>query len=353
MPCYNLLALMAVILIIFLNKQYMSHETLEEKVEMAVMNYKVIGTGSAYPVCSKSNDDLATFLDTSDEWISTRTGIKSRHVCTKETISDLAVNAGKAALQNANIDASELDYIICSTIRGDYITPSLACVVQKEIGANCPAYDINAACSGFLYALDTAAGYFARGCAKKVLVIAAEVMSKMVNWQDRATCVLFGDGAGAVVLSEGSNLLSIKLTANGNTDYLRIPHVNGNSPFSDCAYEDSFLHMQGQDVYKFAVISMARDLADVIEEAGLEQSDVDFVLPHQANMRIIDSAKKKLKIAPEKYYTNIETCGNTSCAGVAMLLDELNRKNLFQPGSILALASFGAGLTTGACVIRW
>jgi 3-oxoacyl-[acyl-carrier-protein] synthase-3 len=274
-------------------------------------------------------------------------------VCTTETISDLAIAAGKAALQNAGIEASELDYIICSTIRGDYITPSLACVVQNAIGANCPAFDLNAACSGFLYALDCAAGYFARGRAKKVLIIAAEVMSKMVNWQDRATCVLFGDGAGAVVLGEGDGLLSIKLSASGNTDFLRIPHVSGNSPFSNGQHEEPFLHMQGQDVYKFAVTSMAHDLAEVIEDAGLQQSDVDFVLPHQANMRIIDSAKKKLKIAPEKYYTNIETCGNTSCAGVAMLLDELNRKNLFQPGNILALAAFGSGLTTGACVIRW
>lgn len=320
---------------------------------MGIMNFKVIGTGSAYPACSKTNDDLATFIDTSDEWISTRTGIKSRHVCTTESISDLAIAAGKTALENANIEASELDYVICSTLRGDYITPSLACVVQKAIGAKCPAFDLNAACSGFLYALDCAAGYFARGRAKKVLIVAAEVMSKMVNWQDRATCVLFGDGAGAVVLGEGDGLLSIKLSADGNTDYLRIPHVSGNSPFSDAVHEDSFLHMQGQDVYKFAVTAMARDLAEVIEEAGLKQGDVDFVLPHQANMRIIDSAKKKLKIAPEKYYTNIETCGNTSCAGVAMLLDELNRKNLFKPGDILALAAFGAGLTTGACVIRW
>ena len=320
---------------------------------MGITNFKIIGTGSAYPACSKTNDDLATFIDTSDEWISSRTGIKSRHVCTTETISDLAAAAGKAALQNANMEASELDYIICSTIRGDYITPSLACVVQKAIGANCPAFDVNAACSGFLYALDVAAGYFARGRAKKILIIAAEVMTKMVDWQDRATCVLFGDGAGAVILGEGNNLLSIKLTADGNTDFLRIPNISGNSPFSNDVHQDSFTHMQGQDVYKFAVTSMARDLAEVIQEAGLQQSDVDFVLPHQANMRIIDSAKKRLEIPPEKYYTNIETCGNTSCAGVAMLLDELNRKNMFKPGNILALAAFGGGLTTGACVIRW
>lgn len=317
------------------------------------MNYKIIGTGSARPAASKSNNDLTEFLDTSDEWISTRTGIKSRHVCTTETISTLAADAGKAALQNAGIEASELDYIICATIRGDYFTPSLGCVVQKAIGAHCPAFDINAACSGFLYSLDAAAGYFARGRAKKILVVAAEVMSTMVDWQDRATCVLFGDGAGAVVLGEGDGLLSIKLTAEGNTDYLRIPSVTGNSPFNHFEHQNSYLHMQGQDVYKFAVTAMARDLAEVIQKAGLNQSDVDYVLPHQANMRIIDSAKKKLDIAPDKYYTNIETCGNTSCAGVAMLLDEMNRKGLFKPGNILALAAFGAGLTTGACVIRW
>lgn len=195
------------------------------------MSFQILGTGSAHPACSQTNDDLSAFLDTSDEWISTRTGIKSRYVCTTETISDLAVEAGRAALRDAGVEPEELDLIICSTIRGDYITPALACVVQNRLGATCPAFDINAACSGFVYMLDVAAGYFARKRVKKVLLIAAEEMSKLLDWKDRRICVLFGDGAGAAVLGEGDGLRSIRITTSGNMDVLRIPNVQGKFAF--------------------------------------------------------------------------------------------------------------------------
>jgi 3-oxoacyl-[acyl-carrier-protein] synthase III len=317
------------------------------------MSFNIVGTGSAYPECSKSNEELSQLVDTSDEWISTRTGIKSRHISTSESMTDFVSEAGRLALENASVSPGDLDLIICATIRGDYITPSLACMVQKELGAHCPAFDLNAACTGFIYALDVALGYFARKKAKKILVVAAEAMSKLVDWKDRSTCVLFGDGAGAVVLEEGDGLLSIKISASGSKDFLKIDSSAGNSPFSEDSPINPFLEMNGKEVYKFAVASMCGDLEEVIGEAGLTQQDIDFVLPHQANSRIIETAKGKLKIPAEKYRTNIARFGNTSSASIPILLDELNRAGELKNGDKLALSAFGGGLTTGACVIQW
>ncbi len=317
------------------------------------MSFRILGTGSACPACVKTNEDLSSFLDTDDEWISSRTGTKSRHVSTTETLTEIAATAAKQALEDANIDAKDLDLIICATIQGDYITPSLACMVQKEIGAQCPAFDINAACPGFIYALDIALGYFARNKSSKILIVGTEMMSKHVDWQDRATCVLFGDGAGAVVLGEGDSLLAIKTTAKGELDILNIHGKNGNSPFSQHEKQDEFVHMNGQEVYKFAVISMCRDLKDVIAAAGLTEEEIDFVLPHQANIKIIETAMNRLKIPKERYYNNIERFGNTSAASIPILLDELNRSKRLQNGQNIAMVSFGGGLTTGAVIIKW
>lgn len=318
------------------------------------MNFKIIGTGSARPACVKTNNDLAEFLDTSDEWIRTRTGIEERHVLQDgESISQLATEAALAALKNSGTDPKELDFVICSTIRGDYITPSMACIVARNLGVQCMAFDINAACSGFIYALDCATGFFERNRAQKGLVVSAEAMSKMVDWQDRATCVLFGDAAGAVVLEKGENLLASKLTSDGNVEVLNIPHVYGNSPFSNDEKEPSYLYMDGHGVYKFAVNAMATGLSETIAAAGLKSEDVDHVLPHQANMRIIQAAMKKLDIPEDRYRTNIAHYGNTSSACIPVLLDELNQAGMLKRGQILALTAFGGGLTTGAMVLRW
>jgi 3-oxoacyl-[acyl-carrier-protein] synthase-3 len=317
------------------------------------MSFTIIGTGSAYPECVKSNEELSKIMDTSDEWISTRTGIKERHISIDETLSDIASRAARSALEDADVKPEEIDLIICATIRGEYFTPSLACVVQKKIGATCPAFDVNGACSGFIYGLDIAAGFFARKKANKILVIAAEAMSKLVNWKDRSTCVLFGDGAGAAVLSRGDDLLSIKLSASGNTDYLRIPNVNGNCPYEEESKVESYLYLNGPEVYKFAVTALSQDLAAVIEESGLKQEDVDYVIPHQANIRIIEAAKSRLSIPKDRFITNIERFGNTSSVSIPLLLDEMNKEGRLKAGDILAMSAFGGGLTSGACVIRW
>ena len=317
------------------------------------MNFQIIGTGSAHPACSKTNDDLSHLMETSDEWISTRTGIRSRYVSTGETLTELAVEASRKALENAGVPADELDLIICSTIRGDYITPSEACMVQRGSGASCPAFDVNAACSGFLYSLDVAAGYFARGRVKNVLLVSAEMMSKLVNWKDRATCVLFGDGAGAVVLTQGEGFLSMKLTAQGGAEMLSIPHVEGNSPFCPTEPAPPYLLMDGHGVYRFAVASMERDILDVLAEANLTLGDVSYVLPHQANLRIIEAGRKKLGLPPERVLSNINRHGNMSSACIPTLMDESNRAGLFRRGDILVLSAFGSGLTSAACVLRW
>jgi len=317
------------------------------------MNFQIIGTGSAYPECTKTNEEFSAFLDTTDEWITSRTGIKSRHIATTETLSELASTAAKRALDDAQIKAEDLDLIICATIQGDYVTPSLACVVQKEISANCAAFDINAACPGFIYGLDVALGYFARKRASKILIIGAEMMTKHADWHDRATCVLFGDGAGAAVLSEGDSLLSIKTSAKGATDILRIYGKAGNNPFAEQKEMDQYLYMNGQEVYKFAVAAMCNDLKEVISDAGLTEEEIDLVLPHQANIKIIEAAKNKLNIPQERYCHNIERFGNTSSASIPILLDELNKAGKLHSGQILAMAAFGGGLTTAACIMRW
>lgn len=315
--------------------------------------FELLGTGSKLPACSKTNDDLSTFLDTSDEWISKRTGIHQRSVCVEETLTDLATGAALAALEQSGIAPEDLDLILCATVRGDYITPSLACMVQKELGANCPSLDINAACSGFIYCLDIAAGYFARKAVKHVLIIAGEAMSRLVDWNDRSTAVLFGDGAGAVVLGEGDNLLSIHISAKGSEQPLSIPHVHGNSPFYIGDNVPTFLSMDGQEVYKFAVSSLCHDVLLVLDKAGITQDDVTYVVPHQANLRIIESAAHRLKIPRERYLTGIENMGNISAAGIPIVLDRANREGCFHKGDILALTAFGGGLTTGACILRY
>ena len=316
------------------------------------MSFTIKGTGSSYPKRIVTNDDLASIVDTSDEWIRTRTGISERRVCTNETLSDLVFQAGKVALEDAGLQANEIDLIICSTIRADMITPSMACILQERLGATCPAFDINAACSGFIYAMDVALGYFARGVARNILIVSAEAMSKLVDWTDRATCVLFGDGAGAVVLSEGEDLLSIKTTAAGS-DLLMIPNVEGNSPFADQIESAPYLAMKGQEVFKFAVNAICDDLRDVIHDAGLQEEDINHVLLHQANQRITNTAKKSLDIDSDKYHENIDRFGNTSSATIPVMLDEINKAGKLNTGDLLAMSAFGGGLTTGACVIKW
>ncbi len=317
------------------------------------MSLTVIGTGSALPSRVFTNEDLSQFVEIDDEWIRTRTGIHQRNVLTgDETLTELSVQAARRALENAGTDASELDYVICSTLGGDFITPSLACMVQAGTGARCPAFDINAACSGFVYGLDVAAGLLSSGKAKKILLVCADALSRIIHWNDRKTCVLFGDGTAAVVLEPGDDLLGIRLTSEGDSETLNAPFPRGNFPLRTPG-EPAYLHMNGQKVYKFAVTAITEGISRMLEETGLTCADVDHVLLHQANIRIIEAAQKKLNIPAEKYLTNISDYGNTSSVSIPLMMDLNNRENRFSPGDILVLCGFGGGLTTGTAVLRW
>lgn len=318
------------------------------------MSFRILGTGSALPEKIVTNEDLSHMVETSDEWITKRVGVKQRRVCVTETTLDLGAQAARRALENAGVQPEELDLIVAATISADTISPGLGGMVQNRLGASCPAFDMNAACPGFLFAMDVAAGYFARKAVKKVLVVSAERMSDLLDWTDRSTCCIFGDGAGAAVLGEGDNYLASELHTRGGDDVITIPTAWSNSPFRQLERQKPCVHMAGQETYKFAVTSMVNDIRSVMEKAGITGEQVKAVIPHQANYRIINEARRRLpEIAPEKFHVNIEKYGNTSSASEPILLDEVNRSGVLHSGDYVVMSAFGGGLSSAACVIKW
>ncbi len=316
--------------------------------------FKILGTGHCLPEKVITNDDLAKIMDTSDEWISKRTGIRRRHVITTETTSQLGAEASRRALEMAGVNPAELDLIIGTTATNENIVPGLACSVQKEIGATCPAFDISSACSGFVVAMDVMASFFKSGRVKKALIVSAEHMTRFVDWTDRSTCVLFGDGSGAVVLGEGDNLLSIKVHTSGNTDFVGIRSTRGNCPFAEPVdHHTGFTFMDGQETYKYAIGAMSGDLLEAAEAAGIKPEEIDHIVPHQANLRIIAATQRKLDIPMERFCVGIEELGNTSSASEPIVLDIENRKGRFKEGDIVAFTAFGGGLTDGGAIYRW
>lgn len=314
---------------------------------------RIIGTGSALPSMVVTNQDLTKFLDTSDEWISTRTGIRERRVLSAESLDALASRAAKAALDCAGLTAKDIDFIVCSTVQGEWVTPALSCAVQRDLGAACPALDLNGACAGFVYALDIADAYLKSGKAGRMLIVCAEAMSRIVDWTRREESVLFGDGAGAAVVDGGEGLLASRLTTRTESMPLHVRASTGNSPFETNPIAQDFLHMAGQEVYRFAVSACVEDLREVLSGAGIAQEAVDYFLLHQANFRILEAVRARMEQPPEKFPHNLERYGNTSSASIPILLDELNRAGRLTAGQTLALSAFGAGLVTGACLIRW
>lgn len=298
------------------------------------------------------NDELANYVETNDEWIKQRVGIAERRVATTETCADMAEKAAKAALENAGVKPEELDLIIASTVSGDYASPSLSCLVQKRIGATCMAFDISAACSAFMFLLETAAGYFARGH-KKVLLVSSEKLSKLVDWSDRSTCVIFGDGAGAAVLGEGDSYFDSVFNVTGDDEVIRIPTYAGNSPFSALEPEKPVIHMAGQETFKYAVNAIVHDIKTILERNSISPDEVKYVVPHQANKRIIDAASRRLGIPYEKFVVDIDKYGNTSSASLPIALDELWRSGELKRGDLVVFTAFGGGLADAACLIRW
>ena len=314
---------------------------------------KIIGTGSAHPQCAVTNEMLEQFLDTTDEWITERTGIKERRVISSEKLEDLAVIAANKALEDAGLTAADIDFIICSNVVNEYVTPALSCIIQGKIGATCPTLDINAACAGFIFAMDMAEDKLKCKKAKNILIVCAEEPSRMVSWQNRSTCVLFGDGAGAAVVTEGDELKAIRLTTSSLTEVLYYQRALEPTPYINKEENYEPLVMRGREVFKHAVTNSCRDIRKLLNQTGLEASDIKYFVLHQANHRIIESIRGFLGVEEERVPHNVERYGNISSAALPALLDELNREGKLQKGDKLVFSAFGAGFTTGACVIEW
>ena len=314
---------------------------------------KILGTGSALPKKVVTNDDLAGFLETNDEWISTRTGIRERRVLSNDTLQSLAERAGKAAMENAGVSPEDIDCVLVSTVQAETMSPALACDIQPALGLKCMGMDINGGCTGFIAALAVAEGLIASGRARKLLVLSAEALSRFADWTDRSTCVLFGDAAGGVVGGEGEGVEDIRFASEPRHAVLCAHTPPGNSPFAIDPAPAQYLKMQGQEVYRFAVSHSFRDIRDMLAAHNLAPEDVDFYALHQANMRILEAVRTRLKVDAERFPHNIERTCNTSSATIPVLLDELNRAGKLKPGCRVILSAFGAGLCTGTALIKW
>ena len=319
----------------------------------------IIGTGSYLPETVMTNKDFERIVETSDEWIVSRTGISSRHVVAEgETTSDLAARAAQIAMDRAGVTAEDIDMLFVGTTSPDHIMPSTACGTQAKLGLKCPAVDLMAACSSWMYGLQMAAGAIESGRANTVLVIGAEALTRLLDFTDRSTCVLFGDGAGAVVLqaSESRGVESVVLGADGSGgEQLIIPAGGAAHPVTtaDIEAHDQFVKMNGSEVFKFAVRVIPRATKEALAKSGHELSELRWLIPHQANQRIIATIEERLGLDDEHVYMNLATTGNTSAASIPLALDDLYTSGRLAPGDLLALVGFGAGLTWGAAVVRW
>lgn len=320
------------------------------------MTAKITGTGSAVPASRVTNEDLSKAVDTNDEWISTRTGIKERRLAVEETTTSLAAEAAKKAMENAGAVPEEIELLIVATCSPDSFFPSTACQVQEAIGVvNAAAFDLSAACSGFLFALNTAQAYLKSGIYKKALVIGSETISKLLDWEDRSTCVLFGDGAGAVVLeADERGILGMVQYADGKRGgVLTCGARNVKNLLAEGTQETDYLKMEGQEVFKFAVKKVPECIEALLRNTETKREAIKYYVLHQANRRIIASVAKRLKESEEKFPVNMNLYGNTSAASIPILLDELNRKGFLLAGDKLVLSGFGAGLTWGAVLLEW
>ncbi len=321
----------------------------------------IIGTGSHLPERVLTNAELEKLVDTTDEWITTRTGIKERRIAADgETTSDMAANAARAAMEDAGISADEIDLIILATITPDFFMPSTACVVQTKIGATRAAcFDISAACSGFLYAIEIAQQFITSHTFNTILVIGADKLSSIVNWKDRNTCVLFGDGAGAAILrhrAHGHGVIATRMGSNGGlADLLQVPGGGSACPITaaNVGQDLQFIRMEGRETFKHAVTNMVDSARKVLDDAGLQSSDLACVIPHQANLRIISAVAERLEVPLDRVMVNLDRYGNTSAAAVAIALDEANRTGRMKVGDYVLLVVFGGGMTWASSVIQW
>lgn len=319
---------------------------------------RIAGTGSYLPEKVLTNDDLSKIVDTTDEWIHSRTGIRERHIAAEgETTSDLGYHAAVRALEAAGVEAAEVDLIIVGTTTPDVIFPSTACLIQAKLGvAGCPAFDVNAACSGFVYALSVADNFIRSGAARTALVIGAETLTRMVDWTERTSCVLFGDGAGAVVLKADSEtgILSTHLHSDGAKRELLYNPVGVSVGFKlDEPNAGVRIRMSGNDVFKYAVKALDSVVDETLAANGLDKHDLDWLIPHQANLRIIEATAKRLEMPMERVVVTVDRHGNTSSGSVPLALDEAVRSGRVQRGQLLLLEAFGGGFTWGSALLRY
>ncbi len=325
------------------------------------INSKITGTGSFAPSKILTNYDLEKMVDTSDEWIITRTGIRERRISENGTgTSDLSLEASLIALKEAKLEPDQIDLILIGTVTPDYLLPSTACILQDKLKAkNAAVLDIVAACSGFIYGLSIASAFIGIGQYRNVLVIGVELLSKITNWEDRNTCVLFGDGAGAAVVSattEDKGILGTFLSGDGSlANLLHIPVGGAKVPLTkdNIDLKQHYIFMAGNEVFKSAVRAMEGAAKHIIHEVGLSSEQIDLLIPHQANIRIIEALAKRLKVPRDKVYVNIDRYGNTSAASVPIALDEARKRGVIKEGSNTVLVAFGAGFTWGSAVIKW
>jgi len=330
---------------------------------MAQPSTVILGTGSYAPARVLTNDDLSKMVDTSDEWIVTRSGIRERRIAAPgENTSDMGVNAARAALEDAKISPAQIDLLIVATVTPDLVVPAVACIIQHKLGIPTTAacFDLNAACSGFVYALDTASAMIASGRYRHALIIGVEKLSAIVDWTDRTTCVLFGDGAGAAVLGTSTTpdigVLGTRLGTHGeNVELLYIPKGGSSFPATpeSIANHDHCLKMKGREVFKRAVFAMEEAARDILEQHKISADHIACVIPHQANLRIIDAIAQYLELPLDRFFVNVDRYGNTSSASIPIALDEARRSGRIKPGDLTLLVAFGAGLTYGSALIRW
>ncbi len=332
--------------------------------EILLQGIKILGMASFAPQTEITNEDFTKIIDTNDEWITTRTGIKKRHYAMGTTTCEMGLNASREAIARSGISAEDIDLIICTTVTPDTLVPSTACRIQRELGVSgCMAFDINGACSGFVYAVDIAHKYLSSGAVKNVLVVSVEILSRIVDYKDRASCILFGDGAAAAVITAADLPFSSFLGADGRgADYLKASSIHTeknpfyevkNIPYEPVDDNNGLLYQDGKEVYKFAVGIMPLAVKTVLEKAGVSIDDVDLIIPHQANIRIIQTAASKLDTSFDKFYLNIENFGNTSSASIPNAFNEAIEKGKIKRGDKIVLVGFGAGLTYGAVYFEY
>lgn len=315
----------------------------------------ICGTGSYIPVHTMDNNDIAQLVETNDEWIRERTGVVKRHIIQEETTVSMAADAARKALENGNVSAEEVDLILVSTISSNVILPCAACEVQKAIGAvNATCFDLSAACTGFVFAYNTAVAYLASGMYRTVLIIGSESLSNLTNWKDRGTCILFGDGAGAAVVKAAEGKLYRAVThSDGFKGEALTCTSRHNRNWKEIPLEETYMQMDGQAVFKFAVKRVPEAVKEVLKKNNMTAEEIDYFILHQANKRIVEAVAKRLDVSIDKFPMNLQEYGNTSSASIPILLDEMSRDGRLKKGQKIILAGFGAGLSWGATILEW